>query len=335
MTEFFGIPTGQLTLALLAVCVAAALACIYLALRDRVAFKVAARNVPRRPTQTALVLLGLMLATILFSAAFTTGDTLTNSLRLQALKNIGRVDVVLKADQPESGGAAFGPGAGAPANPVAREKYFDQSLVGEVRDLLSDSAGVAPLARETVPVSSSETGLSEPQVDVLGMDADSMQGFDDLETDSGKTLDPGQLDENEIYISAETAEGLDIGKGDRVEASLAPPTEAKDQATTKPQSERRIAPGRPGGLEGGRPPARFDTRANRPAPKAAARPPQATSGQRPGEDFIVAGIYQSGANPASDASMVMPLGRLQKLIGEEDRVNEVLITHPGPAVEGG
>ena len=43
-----------------------------------------------------------MLATVLFSAAFTTGDTLTNSLRVQALENIGRVDVVVKAEQPES-----------------------------------------------------------------------------------------------------------------------------------------------------------------------------------------------------------------------------------------
>jgi putative ABC transport system permease protein len=72
MTELFGIPTDQLTLVLLAVCISAVLACTYLALRDRVAFKVAARNAPRRPTQTALVLVGLMLAAILFSAAFTT-----------------------------------------------------------------------------------------------------------------------------------------------------------------------------------------------------------------------------------------------------------------------
>src|SRR5918993_1801543 len=33
--------------------------------------------------------------------------------------------------------------------------------------------------------------------------------------------------------------------------------------------------------------------------------------------------------------MVMPLENLQKLVGEEGRVNEVLITHHGPAVEGG
>src|SRR5215208_4269995 len=110
MTELFGIPTEQLTLVFLAIFTIGALILAFLAVRDRVAFKMAVRNVPRRPTQTALILLGLMLATLLFSAAFTTGDTLTNSLRTQALENIRRVDVVVKAERPESGGMAFGPG---------------------------------------------------------------------------------------------------------------------------------------------------------------------------------------------------------------------------------
>src|SRR5215217_3772204 len=101
MTELFGIPTGRLTLALLAISASGALVLAFLALRDRVAFKMAVRNAPRRPTQTALILLGLMLATLLFSAAFTTGDTLTNSLRTQALKNIGRVDVRHSDPAPE------------------------------------------------------------------------------------------------------------------------------------------------------------------------------------------------------------------------------------------
>jgi len=52
-------------------------------------------------------------------------------------------------------------------------------------------------------------------------------------------------------------------------------------------------------------------------------------------ELKVAGIYESGANPASDISMVMLLGDLQKHVGEEGRINEVLVTHRGPAVEGG
>ena len=32
--------------------------------------------------------------------------------------------------------------------------------------------------------------------------------------------------------------------------------------------------------------------------------------------------------------MVMPLQRLQERVGEEGRINAVLITHKGPAIEG-
>ena len=157
-----------------------------------------------------------MLATVLFSAAFTTGDTLTNSLRIQALENLGRVDVVVMAERPggaqPAAAAAFG--AGGSAAPETRERYFDR-LSG-----VESVTGVAPLAREIVPITSPGTDLSEPRVDVLGMDAGSMRGFDRLETASGETLALGDLGGNEVYLSAKTAEELGVGVGDEVEAAL-------------------------------------------------------------------------------------------------------------------
>src|SRR5215207_971744 len=350
MDKLFGIPTGQLTLILLAICASGALVLAFLALRDRTSFKMAVRNAPRRPTQTALILLGLMLATLLFSAAFTTGDTLTNSLRAQALENIGRVDVVVRAEQPESGGgAAFGPGAGGPPAPEARERYFDESLVGKIQDHLSgveSIAGVAPLAKETVPVSSPDTDLSEPQVDVLGMDADSMEGFDRLKTASGETLALGDLEENEIYLSVKAAEGLGVSVGDKVEAAVVRPTmEPEKETPSEPESQQRpgAAQRSPAGSEGGNPPVKVGSGARPPGStddrrptgsEVEARPAEATREQSPPE-LKIAGIYESGANPASDTSMVMPLENLQKLTGEDGKVNEVLISHRGAAVEGG
>src|SRR5215211_3632311 len=111
MDELFGIPTHQLTLTLLGAFAAVTLILAALAMRDRTSLRMAVRNLSRRRTQTALIVAGLTLATVLFSAAFTTGDTLTNSLRSQALEDIGMVDVVLRAEQETSqAGAAFGPG---------------------------------------------------------------------------------------------------------------------------------------------------------------------------------------------------------------------------------
>src|SRR5215210_7985510 len=212
MDKLFGVPTQQLMWILLAVFAAGALVLAVLAARDRTSFRMAVRNLPRRRTQTALIVVGLMLATLLFSAAAATCDTLTESLRTQALKNIGRVDVVVRDEQPESGGGVpFGPGAGGPAPPDARQRYLDGKVADEIRDRLSGDAnvaGVAPLAKETVPVASEATGLSEPRVDVLGMDATSMKGFDVLTTATGETLALEALGEDEVYVSEQTAERL-------------------------------------------------------------------------------------------------------------------------------
>ncbi len=303
MDELFGVPTQQLMWGLLAAFGTAALILVLSALRNRVSFRMAARNLPRRRTQTILVVVGLMLATMLFSASFTTGDTLTNSLRVQALENLGQVDVQVQADgSGASGQQQFGPTSSEQAS------YFDAKLADDVRDRLSDEgrvAGVAPAAIETVPVTAKGSDLSEPSTDVLGIDESSMSGFDQLTTASGKMLDPSGLGKDEVYLSADAAKGLDIGKGDEVQATFAQKADATAAPNAPPNAEKA-----PGGAALGLVPV-----------------PQPSK-------LTVAGVYEGGANPASSTSMVMPLDRLQERVGEEDRINTVLITHKGPAVEG-
>jgi putative ABC transport system permease protein len=297
MEELFGVPTGQLMWYLLAVTGAGALILGLSALRNRVSLRMAARNLPRRRTQTVLVVLGLMLATMLFSASFTTGDTLTNSLRVEALGNLGQVDVQVQAKGASpSGQQQFGQTTSQRAN------YFDAGVADDVRDRLSNEdrvAGVAPAAIETVPVTARGSDLSEPSTDVLGLDEGSMGGFDSVKTASGETLNPSDLGKDEVYLSADAAKGLDVENGDVIEATF-----AQTPSTT-------AAPNAP--------------------PNAAA--PGALVAPSPSK-LTVAGVYESGANPASSTSMVMPLQRLQERVGEEDRINTVLITHKGPAVEG-
>ncbi len=270
MDTLFGVPIERLMWTLLAVFGAGVLILGFSAFRNRVAFKMATRNIPRRKTQSALIVAGLMLATLLFSASFTTGDTLTNSIRAQALEQIGQTDVVIKKNAPDSGDRFAG----------SRQAYFDQNVAGKVQDRLSgdgEVAGVAPLATETVPVLSSKTNLSEPAVDVLGIDGSKMRGFDRLTRKSGGVLSVSDLGKGQVYISNETAAGLKVKSGDKIEAFL---------------------------------------------------------GRQPTE-LTVAGIYERGANPASETSLVMPLDRLQTLTGNAGKVNNVIITHVGPALEGG
>jgi putative ABC transport system permease protein len=302
MEELFGVPTQQLMWYLLAVTGAGALILALSALRNRVSLRMAARNLPRRRTQTILVVLGLMLATMLFSASFTTGDTLTNSLRVESLKNLGQVDVQVQAKgSGSSGQQQFG------QTTSERAYYFDSNVADDVRDRLSDKdrvSGVAPAAIETVPVTAKGSDLSEPSTDVLGLDESFMKGFDSLRTASGKTLKPSNLGKNEVYLSADAAKGLDVGKGDEIEATFA----RKVDPTAAPN-----------------------------APPKASLDAAAVAGAFPVSQpskLTVAGVYESGANPASSTSMVMSLQRLQERVGEEGSINTVLITHKGPAIEG-
>ena len=305
MEELFGVPTQQLMWYLLAVTGAGALILALSALRNRVSFRMAARNLPRRSTQTILVVLGLMLATMLFSASFTTGDTLTNSLRVESLKNLGQVDVQVQAKGSATSGQQFGPTNSERAN------YFDAKVADDVRDRLSDEnrvSGVAPAAIETVPVTAKGSDLSEPSTDVLGVDESSMNGFDSLKTASGKTLNPSDLGKNGIYLSADAANGLDVGKGDEIKAPFAQTLDPNALPNAPPNASSK-------------------------APPDAAAVAGAVPVPQP-SDLTVAGVYESGANPASPTSMVMPLERLQERVGEEDNINTVLITHKGPAIEG-
>jgi putative ABC transport system permease protein len=82
MESLFGIPIDQVAAALVGVFFLGVVVIAVIALRNRVVFKMAVRNIPRRRAQSTLIVVGLMLATLLFSASFTTGDTLAHSIRV-------------------------------------------------------------------------------------------------------------------------------------------------------------------------------------------------------------------------------------------------------------
>ncbi|MEZ4710113.1 MAG: hypothetical protein R3A44_23115 [Caldilineaceae bacterium] len=66
-----------------------------LSLRRPVLAKLGLRNIPRRPAQSILIVLGLTLSTIIIVSALSTGDTLSYSLRRQAVGAYGQIDEVI------------------------------------------------------------------------------------------------------------------------------------------------------------------------------------------------------------------------------------------------
>ncbi len=264
MEKIFGVPIDQFMLVFLGLFLAAGLVTTVVALRSRVAFRLAVRNIPRRPTQTALIVLGLMLATLLFSAAFSTGDTMTHSLRVQALDDIGEVDVIVRGRDDGSG----------------RRPYFDEALAddlaGRVATLEDVAPSAMPVSLETAPVVAGGSGLNEPAVTVLGVDEARMSGFSPPRTAGGEELPVGSLPGDGVLLSSKAAENLGVALGDGVQVYFGPQPAA----------------------------------------------------------MTVAGVYDSGAHPAGEISLVMPLARLQQLTGNEGRVNALLITSTGHLVEG-
>ena len=66
-----------------------------LSLRNPIIGKLGVRNIPRRPTQSTLIVLGLTLSTTIIVAALSLGDTLENSIRRQTIDAYGQIDQVV------------------------------------------------------------------------------------------------------------------------------------------------------------------------------------------------------------------------------------------------
>jgi putative ABC transport system permease protein len=80
----------------LLVAVVAILFFLFLAgLRQPVMAKLGVRNIPRRPTQSILIVIGLTLSTVIIVSALAIGDTLTYSVRWHAIKSYGEIDEII------------------------------------------------------------------------------------------------------------------------------------------------------------------------------------------------------------------------------------------------
>ena len=66
-----------------------------LSLRNPIIGKLGVRNIPRRPTQSALIVLGLTLSTMIIVSALSLGDTLENTVRRQTIDAYGQIDQVI------------------------------------------------------------------------------------------------------------------------------------------------------------------------------------------------------------------------------------------------
>lgn len=91
----FGVNTTTIALALLGAVGAILLYIGWLFFRNPVLVKIGLRNIPRRPTQSVLIILGLTLSTVIIVSSLAVGDTLSYSIRRQAVDAYGATDEIL------------------------------------------------------------------------------------------------------------------------------------------------------------------------------------------------------------------------------------------------
>ena len=163
------------------------------------------RNIPRRKAQTALIVFGIMISTLIMAASFGTGDTLTYSIRKAVVDGLGTIDeFVLSARAGENdqfGGAAY--------IPLDRFTELQQELADT-----NSIDGLAPGLAEIAPTVNERTSRSEGRMQIAGVNPDTLQGFGGFQLENGGDVRVEDLSQNEVFINSSAAKDLEAIEGD-------------------------------------------------------------------------------------------------------------------------
>jgi putative ABC transport system permease protein len=176
-----------------------------LAWRHRIFFKLGVRPIPRRPAQSILIVFGLMLATLIITAAFITGDTLSHSISTIAMEGMGEIDEMVVVSTGRTESRYFR---------LARYETLAAQLVGyplidHFIPAINESAPTVDTTRRSSLRSVQIIGLRPQDVAVLP------QG--EITNSAGTLLSLDELGENEVYLNAAAADALGAAPGDRLE----------------------------------------------------------------------------------------------------------------------
>ena len=184
---------------------------LVLAVFNRVLLRMALRNIPRRRAQTTLIVLGLMLASLIITAALSVGDTLSYSLQSIQMKQIGGIDQAVSrlADRSPAGAGTtdadfFTAAQAAAAMDSARSDSHVDSAAGVI---------VSPGA-----VSDTTTGQASSQnLVVFGVPDQFTRLWGGLHSRAGESLAVSELGAHQVYLGSSLADKLNARPGDRIQ----------------------------------------------------------------------------------------------------------------------
>ncbi len=207
MSELFGLSMSTIMVVMASLFAASAIASAALFLSGRMMFTMGLRNIRRRPAQAVLIVVGLMLATTISTAAFTTGDTLDYSITKVAYDFLQRTDISLHHFQSPD------------ASVTGSDFYASDDLATRLDEAFADDPdieGFIPLLFEPVPVQDVRTRLTEPGAILAGTDPAVIARFGGLRYLDGSPADLATLADDEIFANERAADDLNVEVGDAI-----------------------------------------------------------------------------------------------------------------------
>lgn len=191
----------------LLILLAAALAVVILiAIRRPLLVRMGLRNAIRRPAQTALIVVGLMLSTLIISAAFSTGDTVGYSVTNEIYGSLRGVDFLIGFDSED--------------NAVPRDQAFlTEDFAGSIRQEFADDPdidGVTSLLAETLPILNEGERLSQPQGAFIGLDLATVGDFEALRDLDDNVMSADSLTGNQAFITDRLSRQVSADVGDEL-----------------------------------------------------------------------------------------------------------------------
>src|SRR5437764_12201603 len=146
MRSLFGLSQDNLLLGLGMATLAVAIVLGAAGWRDPLLLRLAWRNVPRRPGFAVLITLGLTIGTVILSSAFTTGDTMSQSVRTVVAGVLGSADEVVFIPAPEQrSGFDLAQSIASGSLLTGVTSYFPVSDVQQVDAAVKGDAGVSAI----------------------------------------------------------------------------------------------------------------------------------------------------------------------------------------------
>ena len=209
MDSLFGIPLTSILVALLLALGAIFAILGVIAWRHLLLVRMGLRNIGRRKPQTALIVIGLMLSTLIISAAFATGDTVGYSITNEVYDSFEEADILIAFDRDI---------AAERGERFLTDEFFE-TLSAEFADD-PDIDGITGVLSELLPVLNPEARLVEAEASLIGVDPDTIDAFKGLKSLDGELIPGSTLGGLRVYVSQELAEDIDVGPGDSIQVFL-------------------------------------------------------------------------------------------------------------------